>query len=377
MGFNGLVFTDALGMQGVAKFWAEGETDLKAFLAGNDVLLFSGNVAKAKKLIKDAIAKGEVTEAELDARVLKILVAKEWCGLHTNRFTPQVIPNEMMTANGLALRKKLFQLAMTCVKNDNQILPIGKLAERKIAVVEIGAGANSAFKQKLRTYTKMDFFQLPAAAEKAQRDKLLAQIAGYNTVIVGVDGMSKSASKNFGISAGTQALMKELDIKNREVIAVLFGSPYALKYFGKNEDAMLGAYEDKDDAKVAAAEALLGGIMVDGILPVTASRNFLQARASPIQVVPLPIWHARIGRNRQLCVARHRSIAHEAITAGATPGCAVLVMRGNTIVWDKGYGRTEYNGGGKPKIRAIHFVCPSSMASLCVAPTKTPSGKWS
>lgn len=349
MGFKGLAFTDALGMQGVAKFWGEGETDLKAFLAGNDVLLFSGNVAKAKKLIKDAVARGEVTQAELDKRVLKILVAKEWCGLHTNRLTPQVIPNEMLTANALALRKLLFQQAMTCVKNDRDLLPLGDLTRRKIAVIELGAGANSIFAQRLKTYAKMDFFVLPAVSERAQREKVLAQIASYNTVIVGVDGMSKSAAKNFGISEGTKALMKELDTPGREVVAVLFGSPYGLKNFGKNEDAILVAYEDKDDAKVAAAEALFGGIHVDGILPVTASPQFPAGSSLSYANVNrfqfgLPESAGMDGHVLQEIDA----IAQEAIAAGATPGCAVLVMRGNKVVWDKGYGRTEYNGGGKP-----------------------------
>lgn len=349
MGFNGLTFTDALGMQGVAKYWAEGETDLKAFLAGNDVLLFSGNVAKAKKMIKDAIGRGEVTVEELDKRVLKILVAKEWCGIHQNRLVPPVLPGEMMTANGIALRKQLFQAAMTCVRNNDQILPLGKLAQRRIAVIELGSEANSQFSQKLRTYAKMDFFQLPAASEKAQRDKVLAQIANYNTVIVGVDGMSKSASKNFGISAGTQALMKELDTPGRSVIAVLFGSPYGLKNFGAHEDAILVAYEDKDDAKVAAAEALFGGIKVDGLLPVTASPQFPAGTGVVNPSANRYQWGLpeSAGMDSHVLQAID-SIAQEAIAAGATPGCAVLVMRGNKIVWDRGYGRTEYEGGGKP-----------------------------
>ncbi len=373
MGFKGLVFTDALGMQGVAKFWGEGETDLKAFLAGNDVLLFSGNVPKAKKLIKDAILKGQVTMAELDKRVLKILVAKEWCGLHNDRFVPNVLPNEMMTANGFALRKKLFQAAMTCVKNDRTVLPLGKLAQRKIAVIELGAGGNSQFAQRLKTYAKMDFFTLPVASEKAQRDKVLAQIASYNTVIVGVDGMSKSASKNFGISEGTKALMKELDTPARDVIAVLFGSPYGLKNFGKNEDAILVAFEDKDDAKVAAAEALFGGIQVDGILPVTASPQFKAGTS-----VGYPsAYRFQFGMPEAAGMDSYvlqgiDGIAQEAIGAGATPGCAVLVMRGNKIVWDKGYGRTEYNGGGKLvdpyttlyDLASVTKVCATTVATM-------------
>lgn len=349
MGFKGLTFTDALGMQGVAKFWGEGETDLKAFLAGNDVLLFSGNVPKAKRLIKEAIDRGEVTEAELNKRVLKILVAKEWCGLHQNRITPQVLPNELMTANAYALRKQLFQAAITCVRNEAQLLPLGKLAQRKIAVVEIGAEPASPFAGHLKTYAKMDFFRMPAASEKAQRDRILSQIASYNTVIIGVDGMSKSIGKNYGISAGTQAFMKELDTPGREVITVLFGSPYALRNFGKHEDAILVAFEDKPDAQIAAAEAIFGGIKVDGMLPVTASAQF---PAGSSIAIPLA-YRFQFGMPEAAGMDSYvlqgiDSIATEAIAAGATPGCAVLVMRGNKIVWDKGYGRTEYGGNGKP-----------------------------
>lgn len=346
--FNGLAFTDALGMQGVAKFWAEGETDLKAFLAGNDVLLFSGNVPKAKKMIKDAVLRGEVTEAELNRRVLKILVAKEWCGLNENRFTPQVLPNEMMGADALALRKQLYQKAITCVKNDNKLLPLGELASRKIAVIEIGSEANSAFSQKLKTYAKMDFFQITSVADKAQRDKILAKIVDYNTVVVGVDGMNKRASKNFGISEGTKALMKSLDTPGRQVVAALFGSPYGLKNFGSNEDAILIAYEDADDAKIAAAEAIFGGIAVDGILPVTASAKFPAGTSVPYESAyrfqfGLPEAAGMDGA----ILAEIDEIANEGIREAAYPGCAVLVMRGNKIVYDKGFGRTEYGIAGK------------------------------
>jgi beta-N-acetylhexosaminidase len=41
LGFNGLIFTDALNMKGASDFKEPGEIDLAAFLAGNDVLLIS------------------------------------------------------------------------------------------------------------------------------------------------------------------------------------------------------------------------------------------------------------------------------------------------------------------------------------------------
>lgn len=60
LGFNGLIFTDALNMQGVASYYEPGETDLLALQAGNDVLLFPMNVPKALGKIKKAIQKKEL-----------------------------------------------------------------------------------------------------------------------------------------------------------------------------------------------------------------------------------------------------------------------------------------------------------------------------
>jgi beta-glucosidase-like glycosyl hydrolase len=78
MNFQGLIFTDALNMEGVANFSKPGEVDLKALLAGNDVLLYSQNVHKAKILIKEAVDNGLISETEINRRVKKILKAKYW-----------------------------------------------------------------------------------------------------------------------------------------------------------------------------------------------------------------------------------------------------------------------------------------------------------
>src|SRR5690606_8071010 len=81
LGFKGLIFTDALNMKGVSSYYKPGEVDVKAILAGNDVLLFPEDVPAGIKKIKEAIAIGQITQAEIDERCLKILLAKEWAGL--------------------------------------------------------------------------------------------------------------------------------------------------------------------------------------------------------------------------------------------------------------------------------------------------------
>ncbi|MEO0404637.1 MAG: glycoside hydrolase family 3 N-terminal domain-containing protein, partial [Bacteroidota bacterium] len=80
MAFDGLIFTDALNMKGVSSFYEPGELDLKALEAGNDILLFPGNVPKASQLIVKAVLEGTISESELNEHVLRILQVKDWTG---------------------------------------------------------------------------------------------------------------------------------------------------------------------------------------------------------------------------------------------------------------------------------------------------------
>jgi len=57
LGFEGLAFTDAMNMQGVAKYYEPGEADVKALQAGNDIILFPLDVPKAMKQIEKALKK--------------------------------------------------------------------------------------------------------------------------------------------------------------------------------------------------------------------------------------------------------------------------------------------------------------------------------
>jgi beta-N-acetylhexosaminidase len=80
-GFSGLIFTDALNMKGVANGAKPGEIELKALLAGNDVMLFPQDPVAAIARIKMAVDSGEIDRDLIDHKCLKILRAKEWAGL--------------------------------------------------------------------------------------------------------------------------------------------------------------------------------------------------------------------------------------------------------------------------------------------------------
>ena len=74
MGFTGLSITDALNMKGVSNFYSPGIVDVKALLAGNDVLLFAEDIPKAINEINNAIKSNLITQSEIDERCHKILI---------------------------------------------------------------------------------------------------------------------------------------------------------------------------------------------------------------------------------------------------------------------------------------------------------------
>ncbi|MDQ3537169.1 MAG: glycoside hydrolase family 3, partial [Bacteroidota bacterium] len=80
--FQGLIFTDAMNMKGVTKYYPPGVADLNAVLAGNDILEFSLDIPKAIGEIKKAIRAGKISQQEINNRCKKILAYKKWMDLH-------------------------------------------------------------------------------------------------------------------------------------------------------------------------------------------------------------------------------------------------------------------------------------------------------
>jgi beta-glucosidase-like glycosyl hydrolase len=53
--FKNLVFTDAMNMRGVTSRYAEGDRELQAFIAGNDIIVMPVNIPAVLKIFKSAI----------------------------------------------------------------------------------------------------------------------------------------------------------------------------------------------------------------------------------------------------------------------------------------------------------------------------------
>ena len=125
LNFSGLCFTDAMNMKGVTQNSQPGEAEVKALLAGNDMLLFPANLGKAVEAIKKALADSLLDERTIDEKCRKILEAKQKYVL------PNVYPAEtpglwsrLNSPTDIALKQQLYQAAITLIKNTDSLLPL-------------------------------------------------------------------------------------------------------------------------------------------------------------------------------------------------------------------------------------------------------------
>jgi beta-N-acetylhexosaminidase len=362
LGFNGLVFTDALNMKGVSSFYKPGEVDLLALLAGNDVLLYAENVPLAIQKIKKAIKSKDISQQEIDDRVKKILVAKYWAGLHTPK--PIELGNlyeDLNSSEAKAFRQILYEQAMTVVKNDKDYLPIKILDTTSFASVSIGLDKGNAFQEGLSNYALFDHFVIPNKnSADTVYDEVFNQLNQYEVVVVGLHNTSPFNYSNFGISEASKRFIEKLSYKKRVILAV-FGNPYSLKYFTYSKN-LICAYEDNETTHKIVPQIIFGAITATASLPVTADPSI---KAGQRALISATLQRLRYGfpENAGLdsrVLARIDSIAMKAIADGATPGCQVLVARNGMVVYNKSFGYLTYDKSSAVTNNTIYDIASIS-----------------
>lgn len=261
LNFTGLVFTDGLGMGALINYFEPGSIELHAFLAGNDLILCPVDVPRAIEFIEDAVKTSMISQEELDTRVLRILRAKEKLGLHKDRIiNPSSAMEELLMPGTFSLKKKLYQEAITLVKNENNLLPLAK--NQKIFYAQINGNDQNKFEETLKENLIIESISIDKISQF--KDSI---------VIVSIFEMNKFATQQFGISNETLQLINELKKQNNKIVLTIFGSPYSLSLFD-TQDSILMCYEDDVDAQEASAHIICGKLLPKGKLPVDTSSHF-------------------------------------------------------------------------------------------------------
>lgn len=343
--FKGLVFTDALNMKGVADYFKPGELEYRAFLAGNDVLLFAEDVPAASALIKKAIQKNEVSEEELNNRVRKILLTKQWAGL--DNYTPVESAGLMSDLNNEQadlLNRRLIKASLTLLQNKNNLLPLKKLDTLKIAAVNFGLSREGEFQENLKLYTEVSTFGLASGSSKAQADVMIRKLDEFNLVIVNINGTNSRTSSRFGLPTQAPEFIRNLISSGKKVVVNIAANPYILEFMPgvENADAIIVSYDDNKHSRTYSAQGIFGGVEFTGKLPVSIMPHFKYGMGVNTSKTRLGYSTPREAGLDPSILTKVDEVVNEGLREGAFPGAQVLVARNGLVVYNKTYGHHTY-----------------------------------
>ena len=262
LGYKGLIITDALNMGAVANKFKAGELDAMAFAAGNDIMLFSQDVSTGKKLIQQAIDKGEISQNRVEESVKKILLTKYYLGL--NQYeprNPENINQDLNNASHSAIVQKMYSNALTLIKDDKKMLPLN--CKETYYYVPLEEAPYQTFIDQLNLNSTVI----------VKKPSEISTVPANSKVIVGFHKDNSTAYKPYKISSESKKILADL-AKNQNVILNVFGSPYALRDVDISKiSTVLVSYENNDDSMIATAKAFGGQTKIWGKLPVLVNEN--------------------------------------------------------------------------------------------------------
>jgi beta-N-acetylhexosaminidase len=275
LGFKGIVASDAMEMQGVVKNFPNGEADVRAFLAGNDLIELSVNSKNGAKLILKAIKKKKITKEEFEAKVKKMLAAKYWAGLSMyNPTTPANLLQDINRPAAAELIQQLADAAITVLKGSSQTIRQNPL--RKTAIVSIGVDRPTVFQMELsKWYANSMIFLVGKSTSVTDMNRMLQTLKGFDQIFVSIhDTRARPASK-LDYSSDVKYLVAALAAKPNVVTSV-FANPYTIAGLpGIEKSAGIIVGYQKDDAMQRSAVKVITGLMKPaGKLPVSVNVYF-------------------------------------------------------------------------------------------------------
>ncbi len=350
MGFNGLVFTDALNMKGVSENYKPVELNYLSLQAGNDILLFPSEIKASINKIESEVKKGRFSEDEINRRCRKIIEAKYRVGL--NRFNPVITKNLVADLNKPAselLIRQITEQSITVV-NSSGIIPIQRLDTLSIAYIEVGYDRGNIFREQMELYSPIVTYSINTDDSISSFINLRQQLQHYNLVIVGLHTSNSRPNRDYGITPNLSAFLSELGT-NKKIILNVFGSPYALGIMTKTDSIsdLVIAYDNAPITQSLTAQLLFGGIEAAGTLPVTATAGFEIGKGLHVgKQIRLKYTQPEELHISSEYLQKIDSIANDAISRMATPGMQIIAVRKGVVFYNKTFGNTTYTNPDNP-----------------------------
>lgn len=271
LGFQGILTTDAMDMQGLAQMWAPGEAAVRALEAGNDLLLIPQDPRAAVRAVLEALRSGRLNWQQVNRSVMRMLEAKVRVGLHLRRQVRiERIPDALLDPDDLAAAKTAAQRSITLVRNNHGLIPL-KNREKSCWFILSGSRFSTQGQglleelrvRRVRNVTLLDP-QLPETEFAAQAERA----AACETAVLGAYVTASAYRGNVDLAGNYPGFVKKLLAGGRPVVFVALGNPYLLRTY-PDVAAYLATFSTARVSEEAAVRAVLGEAPITGRLPVS------------------------------------------------------------------------------------------------------------
>ena len=343
LNFKGLVYTDALNMKGASDNISKGRLEVEALIAGNDILLMPKDVPSAIEAILLAIENNEIDKSQIRASCKKVLYYKSLLKISPPA-KKSLISKDLNSSYSKSLQKKLVTKSLTLLVNQNNIIPLKKLNQKRIVSITIGESESVFFNKMIRKYSDIKTINLPLGTSSEKLSSIISELKKDDLIIFNFQANIWSAKDNYGFNAKWRNFISEINNEYSSIL-LMYGNPYTLTdYSGLDKlNALLLVYQDGKDQQELAAQAIMGGTEITGKLPVTISKDF------PLGF-GINTLSTRLGYSDPIDVGMDESyfviidsIVNDGILKKAYPGAQVLIARKGKIVYDKSFGYFTYD----------------------------------
>lgn len=263
LGYDGVVITDSLRMEGVRTKYGDERIPVLAILAGVDQLLDPPNLPAAFAAVLSAVSAGEITINRLDESVHRILILKASLGL-TNAQLATVDASAADTVVGstenLSAAAQITDRTTTLVKDSSDLVPVDSVDGTQILVTGWGTSALTALTANLRAHG--------AAVNESETgsDPDPAAIAAAVAAAGGVD-LIIATTHDVAAHPEQRSLIEVLTSLGVPMVVVALGTPYDISAF-PSVPAFIATYSYQPVAIDSLVRVLTGEIESVGRLPV-------------------------------------------------------------------------------------------------------------
>ncbi|MDX2407696.1 glycoside hydrolase family 3 protein [Streptomyces microflavus] len=275
LGYDGVVVTDSLGMEGVRTKYGDDRVPVLALLAGVDQLLNPPNLSVAWNAVLGAVRGGEISEARIDASILRILRLKTKLGLFRDPFVSgRGVDRTVGVRKHLLDADRIAERTTTLLADPGALLPLSRRTHRRLLVVGADPASPSGTTGPPTTtlagaFTELGFTATALSTGTAPNPAKIAE------AVAAAQGRDAVVVATYNITAGStqRTLVDALVATGVPVVAVAIRNPYdAAHLTGRGLAAVLATYSWTDVELRAAARVIAGRADPEGRLPVPVQR---------------------------------------------------------------------------------------------------------